>query len=393
MSNPYTLRGYQQDAVDSTMDYLSDKKAKKPALIVMPTGSGKAHIIASIAEMVKAPLLVFQPTREILQQNYNKMMDYGIMGVTIFSASMNRKEIGNITLATIGSTHRVPHLFKEFKHVIVDESHLISANSGMYKTFLEDVGDKVIGLTATPYRLSHDGYGGTIVKFLTRTNPRFFSKVIHVTQTKFLSENGFFAKTEYFSIEGFERGKIKINSTGADYIEESERAYYDKISFHNNIIDMVQRVRKAGKKRILVFTKFVEEAIELSKQLGDKCAYVSGDLDTKIRADIIKKFKAGDIEVVCNVGVLTTGFDYPELEVAILARPTRSLGLYYQMIGRICRPHPLKEEAWVIDLCGNFRAFGRVEDLDIVEQKPNIWQVVSNGRHLTNVYLNDINNI
>jgi hypothetical protein len=87
----------------------------------MPTGSGKSLIIASIAEQIDAPLIVFQPTKEILEQNYNKMMDYGIMGVTIYSASMRQKQIGNITLATIGSVYKKPEDFKSFKYVIVDE--------------------------------------------------------------------------------------------------------------------------------------------------------------------------------------------------------------------------------------------------------------------------------
>jgi len=101
----YVLRDYQQEAVTAAKKYLLDKNAKKPVLIIMPTGSGKSLIIASIVEQIDAPLIVFQPTKEILEQNYNKMMDYGIMGVTIYSASCGKKEIGNITLATIGSVY------------------------------------------------------------------------------------------------------------------------------------------------------------------------------------------------------------------------------------------------------------------------------------------------
>src|SRR5574343_636849 len=99
----YILRDYQINAVESAVRFLENKNAKKPVLIIMPTGAGKSLIIASIAERIDAPLIVFQPTKEILEQNFNKMMDYGIMGVTIYSASMNRKERGNMTLATRGS--------------------------------------------------------------------------------------------------------------------------------------------------------------------------------------------------------------------------------------------------------------------------------------------------
>lgn len=388
--NRYELRDYQKEAVEAARKYLNDPKQKKPVLIIMPTGSGKSLIIASIAEMIDETLIVFQPTKEILEQNFNKMMDYGIKNVTIYSASMNRKEIGKITLATIGSVYKKPEDFKMFKHIIMDEAHLCNAKGGMYKEFFEVVGNKLIGLTATPYRLSHDGFGGSILKFLTRTNPRVFSKVVHVTQTKYLSDKGYFAKTEYYQIKGFNRSEIELNSTGADYLETSERTYYTKHEFNKSVLDVVNRLLKAGKTKILVFTKFVEEAKTLSDELGDNAAMVSGEMKTKERDAVIKSFRSGQTKVVCNVGVLTVGFDYPELEVVVIARPTRSLTLYYQMMGRAVRPHPSKQSAWIVDMCGNYEIFGKMEDMALVEYNDNIWSVVSKGRRLTNVYLSEI---
>ena len=96
-------------------------------------------------------------------------------------------------------------------------------------------------------------------------------------------------------------------------------------------------------------------------------------------------FKSGRIKVVANVGVLTTGFDFPELDTIVLARPTRSLSLYYQMIGRGIRPCPNKVN-WVVDLCENFNRFGRVDDLKLAQIKPGIWAVFNGNRQLTNVY-------
>lgn len=385
----YNLRPYQEEAVSAAVRYLNDPRQKKPSIVVMPTGSGKSLIISSIAEKVDAPLLVFQPTKEILEQNYNKMMDYGIYGVTIYSASCNQKQIGNITLATIGSVYKKPEDFKHFKYVLMDECHLCNAKGGMYKDFYQTIGGKWIGLTATPYRLHHNSFGSEL-RFLTRTNPRVFSKVIHVTQTKDLSLQGYFCKTEYYSIKGFNRKEIKLNSTGFDYVESSEREYYTKHEFNKSVLDVVKRLLKAGKKRILVFTKFVTEAQTLAEDLGSEAAMVSGDMKTKDRDAVIKGFKSGQIKVVANVGVLTTGFDYPELECVVIARPTRSLTLYYQMMGRCVRPHPSKQAAWIIDMCGNYEIFGKMEDMRLVEQNDNIWSVVSNGRHLTNVYLDQI---
>ena len=111
----------------------------------------------------------------------------------------------------------------------------------------------------------------------------------------------------------------------------------------------------------------------------------SKDTPKNDREAILTAFKAGELNVVANVGVLTTGFDFPELATVVLARPTMSLALYYQMCGRAIRPSEGKT-SWVVDLCGNFRRFGRVDDLTLKEPKPGIWAVFSGHRQLTNKY-------
>lgn len=84
--------------------------------------------------------------------------------------------------------------------------------------------------------------------------------------------------------------------------------------------------------------------------------------------------------------MITTGFDYPELDTIVMARPTMSLALWYQIVGRAIRPHPSKEAGWVVDLCGNIRRFGEVKDLRLVDGGNGKWAVYSNDRQLTNVY-------
>ena len=358
--------------------------------MVLPTGSGKSLVLSKIAKESGQPVLIFQPTKEILEQNYEKLTNYGAMGVGVYSASAGRKEIENITLATIGSVFRRPEFFKQFKHIIIDECHLTNAKGGMYKGFVDVVGEKLIGLTATPYRLSHDGFGGSILKFLTRTRPRVFHKVIHVTQVAELAEQGFLSKNDYYPLKGFDRRSLVLNSTGADYKDESVQDYYSKISFNKRIVQVVDRLLEIGRKKILVFTKFVDEAEELANKMGDHCKFVHGEMHKKERAEVINSFRNGDTSVVCNVGVLSIGFDFPELDSVVLARPTRSLALYYQLVGRVVRPHPDKENSMIVDLCGNYNAFGRIEDLKLVEDREGIWYVDSNGRQLTNVYLDEI---
>ena len=98
----------------------------------------------------------------------------------------------------------------------------------------------------------------------------------------------------------------------------------------------------------------------------------------------MKQFKNGSIPVVANVGVLTTGFDYPELDTIVMARPTMSLAMYYQIVGRAIRPFENKE-GWFVDLVGNIDRFGHVDDLRLEDSGNGKWAVYSNGKQLTNV--------
>ena len=382
------LREYQQQASDRAVDFfLSDTKMN--GIIVLPTGSGKSLVIADIANRLEGHTLVFQPSKEILQQNFAKMCSYGILDISIYSSSFNQKKISRITFATIGSVINHKELFCHFKNIIIDECHLVNSNGGMYEEFIHTTNCRVLGLTATPYRLSSNKLG-SMLKFLTRTRPRIFSKVIYQVQIRTLLDMGYLADLEYYYCPptGWNEANLRDNSTGADYTDKSVQEEYQRIDFYSWLVSIVKRVSspKSGKPRngILVFTRFLKEAERLIHEI-EGCAMVSGNTKKSEREQILNDFKAGKVKVVVNVGVLTTGFDYPELDTIVMARPTKSLSLWYQIVGRAIRPSPMKEKGWIIDLCGNVNRFGRVQDLELVEPKPNMWQVQSCGRQLTNV--------
>jgi len=380
----YTLRPYQQEAVDTAIMFLKGTSTHN-AIEVLPTGSGKSLIIANIASRLGAPVLIFQPSKEILEQNLSKLQSYGYRGA-VYSASKGRTEVADITFATIGSVVNKSGLFTNFPYVIVDECHLVNAKEGMYKTFLaelEKAGAKVLGLTATPYRLASNSFGSEL-RFLTRTRPKVFHEMIYFVQNRQLFDAGHLARVEYATANGFDRGRLEINSTGADYTDESVQRYYRALNFQDRIVQAIEREMDT-RKNALVFTRFVKEAEYLTHCIPG-AAIVTGETKKKDRGRLIEGFKAGDIPVICNVGVLTTGFDYPELETVIIARPTMSLGMYYQMIGRSIRPHVKKDCALVVDLCGNFKTFGRIEDLEIVDGGNWKWFVAANGKQLTNIY-------
>jgi DNA repair protein RadD len=385
----YVLRPYQKKASEKAIEFFNSRK-KQNAIMVLPTGSGKSLIIADIASKLDDHLLIFQPSKEILEQNFAKLQSYGVLDCSIFSASFNSKEISRITFAMIGSVRNKHELFSHFKYVIVDECHGVNSknNESMYNQFLSGLDCRVLGLTATPYRLSTDGFGGSILKFITRTRPRIFSEMIYHVQIKELSDQGYLAKMEYYQVNIVDPSKLQVNSTGADYTDKSVKKHYSDIDFNKKLKEIIERLIKAGRKNILVFTRFIDEAQELSDYFNGLSEMVSGETPKKEREKILNDFKSGEIRIVTNVGVLTTGFDFPELSTIVLARPTMSLALYYQMIGRAMRPHKSKESAWIIDLCRTYKRFGNVESLEIRPEKPNtsLWAVYSGNNQLTNKY-------
>ncbi len=383
------LRDYQKAASDKAVAFFKDKSKKSNGVMVLPTGAGKSIVIADIAHRLNDYVLIFCPSREIVEQNFKKLCSYGILDCSIYSASFNSKEISRITFATIGSVKSHPELFAHFKNIIVDECHLVNPIEGMYKDFFDAVKCKVLGLTATPYRLSSSRDFGSMLKFITRTKPHVFSEVIYHVQVSTLLDMGYLSKVNYYPMNptGWNELNLKINTTGADYTDKSVQKEYERIDFYSYIVHIVQRLMnpKAGGKRkgILVFTRFLKEAERLTMSIPG-CVIVSGDTPKKERERILEMFKVGEIPVVANVGVLTTGFDYPELDTVVMARPTMSLAMYYQIVGRCIRPYKGKT-AWFVDLCGNINRFGEVSDLHLKDTGNGKWAVFSKGRQLTNV--------
>lgn len=347
--------------------------------------SGKSLIIADIASRLSEPTLIFQPSKEILEQNYKKMMSYGILDCSIYSASMNRKNILRIIFATIGSVINAKEQFKHFRNIIIDECHLTNPKQGMYFEFLEQMNVPVLGLTATPYRLSSTSFGA-ILKFITRTRPRVFKDVIYYCQVGDLAQRGYLAKLEYYPVKSIVSQNLQLNSTRADYTDKSVKAEYKRAGFENKVLNVIERLIKAGRENILVFTRFVEEAEFLVEKLDGLAEIVTAQTPKKEREKILREFKSGEIRVVANVGILTTGFDYPELSTIVLARPTMSLALYYQMVGRGIRPHSSKQCTWVVDMCENYDRFGKVEDIVLTKDDKGLWCVSANGKQLTNIF-------
>lgn len=274
--------------------------------------------------------------------------------------------------------------------VLVHNCHLVNAKGGMYRDFLQVLeGARCAGLTATPFRLASNSYG-SILRFLTRTRPRIFRDVVHVTQVADLLRAGYLAPVEYRQRPAIQREKLRLNSTGADYTDASVQLHFKEVGFAGRLQTEVEQLLAEGRKNLLVFTRFVEESERLAAAIPG-AAVVTAETPSADRARILSDFKAGQIRVVSNVGIVALGFDFPALETVVLARPSVSLALFYQQVGRSIRPHPHKVSALVVDLVGLVEQFGRVEDLVLTQggKSGDKWVVRSKGRDLTNCYFGE----
>jgi len=375
-------RPYQTEAINAGVEFFNNKKKDFNAFQILPTGSGKSVVIANVAMGLEGKTIVFQPSKEILEQNYKKFVSYGYRA-GIYSASAGHKFIDRITFATIGSVIRKKHLFRDVKHIIIDECHLVNASDGMYHEFIHSIPEaKVLGMTATPYRLTA-GFDGAMLKFLNRTNPRIFNKCIYYIQNDVLFNAGHLAKLEYYDKTVIDRTMLQMNTSGTDFTESSLKSYYRKIDMPSKTVDMANRML-AKRKNLLVFCSLISEAQEVAKGIPGSVV-LTGETESSLRDKILAQFKAGIIKCVLNVGVLTTGFDYPELEAVLIARSTMSLALYYQIVGRGMRPHKDKESCWICDLGGNIKYFGKIETMRVIEDDKGKLSIWNNGKQLTNV--------
>lgn len=379
------LRPYQTDAVTAAMDGI---ERGKNGVIVMPTGSGKSLVIAGIATAADARIIVLQPTKEILEQNARKLYDFGFRDIGIYSASAGQKKRSQVTFATIGSIITKLDQFRETDIIVVDECHLVNANGGEYQHLIDHFGKPTIGLTATPYRMKASFQGSVVeAKFLHRTRPRVFDHIGYIVQNADLHEAGYLSPVEYVENEDYDPYAIKLKSTGLNYDEAALVAYNRAKGICQKAADTVvgnlDQVR-----HFLIFVASVEESQTIEGVLsraGIRAAHIDGKTPKRERETILSAFQSGEIRVVTNVGVLTTGFDFPALDGVILARPTMSLPLYYQMVGRGVRCAPGKDACHIFDLCGNVPRFGRPEEYRIESDDGRKHRLRSGKRYLTGI--------
>ncbi|MCK8071515.1 DEAD/DEAH box helicase [Vibrio sp. 1CM23M] len=357
----YTLRPYQADSVKSVIHYF--RKHQTPAVLVLPTGAGKSLVIAELARLAKGRVLVLAHVKELVEQNHEKYEGYGLKG-SIFSAGLGRKETDQqVVFASVQSVVRNLDSFSnQFSLLVIDECHRVpDEKTSSYQKVITHLrennsGIKVLGLTATPYRLGM----GWIYQYHTRgqvrsDEPRFFRDCIFELPIRYLLDEGFLTPARMIDapVLSYDFSQLKPASTGRYkeaeldmVIEQSKRATPQIVE---QIIHLAQ-----DKLGIMVFAATVRHAQEILGLLpAGEASIVIGDTPTFERDQIISDFKERKIKFLVNVSVLTTGFDAPHVDLIAILRPTESISLYQQIVGRGLRLSPGKKECLVLDYAGN----------------------------------------
>lgn len=339
----FKLRPYQTAAIENLYQYWADGRGDNP-LIVAPTGAGKTALIAQIVKDAMSydgtRVLVLSHVKELLEQGANGLLRmYPQADFGFYSASIGQKRLDKpITFAGIQSVwQRAYDMVPAPDLVIVDEAHMIPKNSETrYGKFIADLKTcnrhvKIVGLTATPYRLDsgmlHEGNGA------------IFDGICYDIPVGMLMDEG------YLSPVISKGGARKIDLTnvgkrGGEFIE-SELAI--AASDPELVKATVREIVEYGhdRKAWLIFASGLKHADMLREELetyGVSVDVVAGDDASKQRDDKIAKFKSGRLRALVNCGVLTTGFDYPEVDLVAIVRATESTGLYIQIVGRGTRP-------------------------------------------------------
>ena len=356
----YQLRPYQQEAVEATLQHF--RHSKSPAVIVLPTGAGKSLVIAELARLAKGRVLVLAHVRELVEQNHAKYLSFGLTA-GIFSAGLNRKDMDHkVIFGSIQSIARAPEdFFNNFSLLVIDECHRVSMDGEtQYLQVISKLQKNnpalcVLGLTATPYRLGLGWiYQYHRQKKRQRTlEDRLFIKCIFDLSIRYMINNGYL--TPPIKIDSpvacYDFSSLKLEK-GRFILAEVEVVLKDQKRITPLIIQNIIEMAK-DRKGVMIFTSSVNHAIEIMKCLPPYVsALVTGETPGPERDEIIGAFKSQKLKYLVNVSVLTTGFDAPHVDVIAILRPTESVSLYQQIIGRGLRLSPEKEDCLILDYTG-----------------------------------------
>ncbi|WP_312111039.1 DEAD/DEAH box helicase [Pantoea septica] len=356
----FTLRPYQQDAVNATLNHF--RRHAEPAVIVLPTGAGKSLVIAELARLARGRVLVLAHVKELVEQNHGKYQAYGLEA-DIFAAGLQRKESQRkVVFGSVQSVARnLAQFDSAFSLVIVDECHRISDDdSSQYQQIFSHLRQhnpqlRLLGLTATPFRLGkgwiyHFHYHGMV----RGDEKALFRDCIYELPLRYMIKHGFLVEPERLDMPvvqyDFSRLTAQANGLFSEADLNRELKQQQRVTPHivSQIVEFAE-----DRRGVMVFASTVEHAREILSLLPANSALISAETPAKERDATIAAFKAQQLKFLVNVAVLTTGFDAPHVDLIAILRPTESVSLYQQIVGRGLRLSPGKTSCLILDYAGN----------------------------------------
>jgi len=352
-----TPRPYQEEAICAALNFLKEK-AGHPCLMA-PTGSGKSLIIAEICRRIMqedraASVLILSHRKEILEQNAEKIRAVWPMApIGIYSAGLNSKRMNRLTIAGIQSIAKKE--IPKFDYVLIDECHLLpKSGEGQYRKLIEKLPDaKVMGFTATPYRLD----SGLIVG-----EDNLFTDFCYEIEVKTLIDQGYLAPLVGKSSR-VQADLSNVRKVGGEFVGSQMEAAMDRDDITINAIKEMIALGK-DRKSWVVFASGVahgEKVLNGLRTFGISSELITGETLPMIREKVLRDFKAGKIRALVNRDVLTTGFDAPCVDMIGLLRATASTSLYCQILGRGMRTFPGKKDCLILDYAGNLERHGPID--------------------------------
>ncbi len=354
------LRPYQSDLVEQLR--AAWREGFKAPCIVLPCGGGKSCILAEIARRTTANgkrVLFLVHRRELVEQIIKTFVSWGVdmrfcevmmvqtAARLILRESPTQQSEAELRRAGRGKSNLKSEKILPPKLIMTDENHHSPAAS--YKKIYEKFPETLrVGVTATPTRLNGSG--------LADVN----DKLIIGVSAKWLIENNCLAPYDYYAPDVADLTGLKTKR-GEFITSDIEKAMIKKAVF-GDVIAYYKRLA-AGRKSIC-YCASIKHSMAMAEEFsaaGISAAHIDGETPAEERARIISRFRSGEIRILCNVDLISEGFDVPDCECAILLRPTQSLTLYIQQSMR-CMRYREGKRAVIIDHVGNYARFGLPDD-------------------------------
>ncbi|WAX22402.1 DNA helicase [Pseudomonas phage MiCath] len=378
-------RSYQVEAVNCLWDYFLYNEGDP--VVAMPTGTGKSVVIARFIKraMESYPLtriIMITHVKELIKQNFEKLMlMWPFAPAGVCSAGLNSSDTSKpITFAGIASVYKKWAVFGFIDFLMIDEAHLLSpTETTMYQEFIRGLRTinplmKVIGLTATPWRMGHGSITDPIELPNGELRPGMFTDICFnitgMAAFNRLIAEGFLAPLvpKRTSMELDVSG---VHTRGGEYIPGELQKAVDQYDITERCLREAMEVGH-DRKCWLVFAAGVTHAVNVCamlNSLGIEARVVHSKMTGKERDQNIADHKAGKFTALVNNGILTTGYDCPQIDLIVCLRPTQSVVLWVQICGRGTRPSPGKENCMILDFARNSKRLGPINDPIIPRRK------------------------